>query len=30
MVSIVQLRPLYNYMNYVMFDIGDAAPYYSL
>ena len=30
MVSIVQLRPRYNYVNYEMFCIGNAAHHHSL
>ena len=30
MVSIVELNPAYDYMNYVIFDISDAAPHHSL
>ena len=29
-VLIVQFRPTYTCMNYVVFTIGDAAPHYSL
>ena len=30
MVSIVQSNPVYDYMNYVIFDISDAALHHSL
>ena len=30
MVSIIQFMLPYNYMNYVMFGIGDDAPHHSL